>query len=180
MKEVSIVQFVCFVTTLEPDAFIKKWESYSRKLAADSNSFLQEAITDKAKYKYILQHEGKPIDFRLTLMKSRTRESFPELRARVVQAGGYTPVQLQSPHSEAEDDVKVLAFISPGETDLAFYHRQAYRYLNVYEAYYESCAYSYVLEFFIQAQDAASLIEQLKTRTGTEVNAYKESAVFQY
>lgn len=180
MKEDSIVQFVCFITTLEPDEFIEKWEPYSKKLAADCESLLQQSITGKAKYRYILQHEGSAIDFRFTFMKSRTREISPDHKARVVHAGGYTPVQLQCLHSETENDVKVLAFLDQNESDLSFYHQQSYRYLNIYQAYYESCAYSYVLEFFVQEQDALVLIEQLKTRSGIEVNAYKESPVFHY
>jgi hypothetical protein len=180
MKKDSIVQFVCFITNLEPADFIKKWEPVSRKLAADCESMLQESITGKAKYKYILQHEGSAVDFRLSFMKNRSRESSPEHRARLVHAGGYTPVQFQSLHSAIEDDVKVLAFIDHKETDvdLTFYHQQVYRYLNIYQAYYESCAYSYVLEFYIQQYDAPALIAQLKTRSGVEVSSYKESAVF--
>lgn len=180
MKEDSIVQFVCFVTPLEPEEFIKKWEPYSKKLAADCESLLQEAITEKAKYKYILQYEGGVIDFKFDFMKSRTRETLPDHRARVVNAGGYTPVQVQCSYSDIEDDVKVLAFISHQETDLGFYQRQVYRHLNIYQAYYESCSYSNVLEFFIPEQDAPALIAQLKTKTGIEVNAYKESTVLHY
>jgi hypothetical protein len=180
MKEDSIVQFVCFVTPLEPDEFIKKWEAHSKKLAADCESMLQEAITDKAKFKYILQYEGGVIDFKFDFMKSRVRETLPDHRARVVNAGGYTPVQVQCSYASIEDDVKVLAFISHQETDLGFYQNQSYRYLNIYQAYYESCTYGHVLEFLVAPQDAAALIAQLKTRPGIDVNAYKESSVFHY
>lgn len=180
MKEDSIVQFVCFVTPLEPEEFIKKWEPYSKKLAENCESLLQEAITDKAIYKYILQYEGSVIDFRFGFTKSRSREILPDHRARVVNAGGYTPVQLQSTYGDynSEHQVKILAFIRHQETDLSFYQQQVYHYLNIYQAYYESCAYSYVLEFFTSTQDAATLLAELKKRTGIEVNAYKESIAF--
>ncbi|HLG39199.1 MAG TPA: hypothetical protein VI461_05995, partial [Chitinophagaceae bacterium] len=79
--------------------------------------------------------------------------------------------------NETKDDVKVMAFIDHKERELDFYHRQTYRHLNIYEAYYENCTYNYIMEFFIQEMDASALIEKLKTRPGVEVAMYKECTV---
>ena len=62
-------------------------------------------------------------DFRFAFMKGRSSEHFPEHTAKVVQAGGYMPVQIQCEHDDEEDDVKVIALLVHNETDLGFYHR---------------------------------------------------------
>ena len=112
-------------------------------------------------------------------MKEKNSEHFPEHTAKVVQAGGYVPVQVQSLNDEDKNDVKVIAFITNPETDFSFYHRQTYRHLNIYEAYYESCAYSYIMEFFIQEPEAGALVKQLKTKPGIEAVIYKECSVLE-
>ena len=47
-----------------------------------------------------------------------------------------------------------MAFVAHSETGLDYYKRQTFHYLNIYEAYFENCAYNYVLEFFLQDQEA--------------------------
>jgi hypothetical protein len=179
MKKNSIVQFVCFVTNLELEDFVVKWEPYAKQLVADGEIILQEgiAVKGKNKYRYVSQHTCGTADFKFIFMKGKKQENFPEHRARVVNAGGYKPVQLQCLQNEIKNDVKVMAFLSPGETDLTFYHRQNFRHLNIYAAYYESCIYSYVLEYFLQEADAEVLVEQLNTRIGIEVGVYTECPV---
>src|SRR5437868_8827027 len=142
MDKNIIVQFIGFVTDLEPDAFITIWQPYAKELADIHESvILQEVIGGRStsKFKYVSQHECNANDFRFAFMKTRSRTDFPEHKARVVQTGGYTPVQVQCHSSEIKDDVKVIAFVGHGENDLTFYHRQIYRHLNIYEAYFENC-----------------------------------------
>ena len=183
MKKNTIVQFVCFVTNLDLDQFGVKWEHYSKAfMAGTDNMSLQRAqdTNNRHKYKYISQHECSTENFRFDFMKERTSEHFPEHTAKVVQAGGFMPVQVQCRHVEDKDDVKIIAFIDGPETDFSFYHRQTYRHLNIYEAYYESCAYSYIMEFIIQESEAAALVKELKVRPGVEAVIYKECSVLTF
>ena len=154
MKKDTIVQFVCFITNLEFEEFAVKWEQYAKEFTADPGALiLQERTKSKTRYKYVSQHECKPENFRFAFMKGRNSEHFPEHKAKVVQTGGYTPVQIQCEYDNEKNDVKIIAFIGADEMDLDFYHRLTYRHLNIYEAYYESCTYSYIMEFFIQETD---------------------------
>lgn len=180
MKKDNIVQFVCFATNLGFEEFAVKWERYAKEFMADTGvMILQQAAETKSKtkYKYISQHECHEDDFRFAFMKGRSSEHFPEQTAKVIQVGGYTPVQVECLHDEERGDVKVIAFTGHNENDLNFYKQLTYRHLNIYGAYYESCTYSYIMEFFIPEADAADLIQQLKTRSGIEVGLYKESPV---
>jgi hypothetical protein len=180
MEKKAIVQFVCFVTNLETEEFAAKWEHFVKQFPDSSTgTTLQKADNagKKTKYKYVSQHECETNNFRFAFMKDRSSEHFPEHTVKVVQAGGYMPVQIQCGHSDEEDDMKIMAFIDNNEADLGFYHRQTFRHLNIYEAYFENCMYSYVMEFFVHESGAPSLIQQLKTRTGVEVAIYKECPV---
>ncbi|MEI9945519.1 MAG: hypothetical protein WDN26_15040 [Chitinophagaceae bacterium] len=181
MKKDTIVQFICFVTNLEFEEFVKRWEPISKQIVSDGDSMLQEAapLKGKNKFKFVLQHECGTKDFKFAFIKGKNQENFPEHRARIVQAGGYTAIQVQRQNIEMKNDVKVIAFIDHSETDIDFYNKQTYRHLNIYQAYYESCAYSYVMEYFLPEQDAPALLEQLKTRTGIEATVYRECPVLQ-
>jgi len=166
MKKDKVVQFVCFVTNLKIDEFMGIWESYAKRLGAAGEVMLQETASVKGKNK-----------FRYVFMKGRNEDDFPEHNGKVINAGGYSAVQMQCHHNDIKNDVKVMAFLDHRETDLDFFYQQTFRHLNIYEAYYESCTYSYILEYFVQEADAALLVEQLKTRAGIEAAVYKESAV---
>ena len=180
MNKDSIVQFICFSTELDREDFISIWKTYANQLTDDkTNILLNEAVAlkSKNKFKYVSRHESVSSEFLFAFIKESRSASFSE-KAKVVQAGGYTPEQIQCEHSEVKGDVKVIAFIDHDETELGFYHRQTYRHLNIYQAYYENCAYGYIMEFFLDEQDAPLLIEQLKTRSGVEVALYKEYSLF--
>ena len=180
MDKDIIVQFVGFVTHIEPEVFITAWEPFIKQAADNSGSvLLQEAVTAKAgnKFKYILQHESRSADFRFAFAKEKDKTQLPEQKIRVVQSGGYAPVQIQTSHKEIKNHIKVLAFLPHGQTDMDFYKRQTYRHLNIYEAYFESCKYSYVMEFYIHEMEAPVLIKELKG-TGVEVALCKETLIF--
>ena len=179
MKKDKVVQFVCFVTNLKIDEFMGIWESYAKRLGAAGEVMLQEtaSVKGKNKFRYVSQHSCDATDFRFVFMKGRNEDDFPEHNGKVINAGGYSAVQMQCHHNDIKNDVKVMAFLDHRETDLDFFYQQTFRHLNIYEAYYESCTYSYILEYFVQEADAALLVEQLKTRAGIEAAVYKESAV---
>lgn len=180
MTENTIVQFVCFTSHLEPEAFAEVWQPYARLLVKNpADIILQEGVEENNgnKFTYVSQHSCSTSDFSFAFIKGKSRAHFPEHKARIKLAGGYMPVQLGSPAVKSKNDVKVMAFIAPGENDLDFYRGLPCHYLNIYEAYFESCAFSYVLEFFLHRQDAPALLAQLQLRPGAEAALYKTSRI---
>ena len=177
MDQNTVVQFVCFVTSLETESFISLWKPYVKQSSNNPDDFiLQQAGETKpaTRFKFVSQHQCKSSDFSYAFMKGRSQMHFPEQKARIVQIGGYIPLQLQRTYKEVNGDVKVIAFLDHRETKLDFYYDQTCHHLNIYEAYFENCAYSHIIEFFVQEQDAPALVEQLKTQIGIEVALYKE------
>ena len=180
MKKESIVQFVCFVTNLELDEFAPKWDHYSKRSKNSETEpvlYQKEALA-KNKFRYISQQECPDFDFSYVDKNDRRSEHFPEQSVRIIQAGGYLPQKQKGRHAQKDGDIKVMALISHDENDIDFYGRlPSYHNLNIYQAYYESCLYGYVLEFFVPETDADELLRQLKQRHGVEAGIYKECLV---
>ena len=176
MKKDSIVQFVCFITQLEPDEFAGTWEHYAKRFMTKAKAItLQQESDVNARYKYISQHEWAGKDFRFAFMEGRNSEHFPEQKVKVIQAGGYMPMQIQYKGKTENGNNKVMAFIGHKETDIEFYKSLPYyRHLNIYEAYFESCTYAYVLEFFSPESAVTDLLQQLKGRPSVEAAAYRK------
>ncbi|MEO7982585.1 MAG: hypothetical protein ABI688_00760 [Bacteroidota bacterium] len=180
MTKDTIIQFVCFITNLELDAFIAKWEPYAKKLLHKKEEpNLQQLVTaSKNKFRYISQHEWPDRDFTFTFMNERKSEHFPEHNVRVVQIGGYVSHVSNKKHTEMEDEHRLIAFIGHNENDLDFFRQlPLYRHLLIHQAFYESCMYGYVLEFFVPEKDAGELLLQLKQRPGVEAGIYKDCLV---
>ena len=180
MKKDTIVQFVGFITNLNLDEFAPKWEAYAKKVMNKNlEPVLQQVVAEtKNKFRYISRHELSDKDFHFTFMNERLPEHFPEHNVKIVQTGGYIPLQQQKKKPEEEDNVQVIAFISHNETDLDFYRSlPSYRYLDIHQAYYESCLYGYVMEFHIPETEADELLLQLKQRPGVETGVYRECLV---
>jgi hypothetical protein len=178
MKKDSIIQFVGFITNLEFEEFVAKWEFYAKRFhTASSGIILQESVS-KSRFKYLSQHVWAGKDFRFAFMKERNSEHFPEHNVKVLQAGGYTALQAERRRNEDNGDIKIMAFTNHNENDINFYKQlPGYNHLNIYQAYYESCSYGYILEFFMPETDSLVLVQQLKTRAGTEVAIYRECMV---
>ncbi len=180
MKKDTIVQFICFATNLEVDAFAPNWEKFARRLTdkkADP-SLQQQLPHTKTKYRYVSQHESPNGDFNFRFMNDRKSEHFPEQPVRVVQIGGYITVQFKKRDDSDESQVRVIAFVSHNETDIDYYRQLPIDgHLNIYQAYYESCTYGYVLEFFLPETDTEELLGHLKQRLAVEVGIYKDALV---
>lgn len=176
MSKDKIVHFVGFATTLPFEDFNPLWESCLKRLNVSSQKvILDETIQEqKGTFKYISQHEHSSADFKFAFMKESTRANFPNQKVRVVQAGGYMAVQFQPFPTKTKGMVKIIAFTSQGDNELDFYQQQSFLQLNVYEAYFENCKYSHVLEYLVNEKDAPALFTELKTRPGIEVALYKE------
>jgi hypothetical protein len=180
MKKDIIVQFVGFITTLEFDDFITRWDSFAKRFTKKNvKTTILELNGAKSRYKYLSQHQWPQEDFQPAFMEKKRSESFPEHTVKSVQFGGYS-LFAQTGSGKATDKglVKVMAFISQNENDVDFYKNlDAVRSLTIYQAYYESCSYSYVMEYLAEEAGAPALIEQLKARHGNEVAAYKDCPV---
>ena len=176
MQTDNIVQFVGFVTKLKLEDFSSTWEHYTKQFKAKPGSakLLEVISKTQYKYRYLSQHTGSPGSFRFAFMKGTTSEHFPEQTAKVVQMGGYTPVQIQYNGIKNNKNVKVMAFLDANENELAFYRDQKYEYLNIYQAYYENCSYGYILEFFVDPSDSDTLMENIKTANRVEMAVFNE------
>ena len=182
MEKTTIVQFVCFVTNLELDEFASKWERYAKRLMNNnSETTLQQQAETKSKYRYISQHVWLEGDFNFTFMNQKRSEHFPEHNVKVVQIGGYTLLQTENrKHIDNTDSIKLIAFINHDEYDIDFYQQLPfYGQLNIYQPYYQSCSYGYVLEFFVPEIDANAMAKQIKERKGVEMGVYKECMMVQ-
>jgi hypothetical protein len=149
MKKNSIVQFVCFQTELELNTFIVSWEQYSKSLGKDVDVLLHQQQSGKKKFKYVSRHTSSQDDFRFVFVKGKKPEHFVDYSVRVIQAGG--------------EQFKKL---------------ELYEDLNIYQAYFESSAYSYILEYFVTDKLVDSFLLQLKTLCNDdEIGVYKECAL---
>ena len=179
MKENTIVQFVGFETTLEPGAFILLWDEYIAALSGKDVAVTLHQQTDlKSRFKFMSKHIWPAADFQFTFKKGR-HSGFPEREARVVQLGGYMPVHIECIHDTDADDLKLMLFVNPGEANMpALKKLKTYRFLNIYEAYYESCVYGNIFEFFVEASNLDELINNIKTLIDhPQIAAFKESLV---
>lgn len=179
MAEDKIVHFVGFITNLQLDEFSPMWESYMHRLTSGPETVTLEKAAGKRKslFEYLSQHECSTGDFRFAFLKAGGNSNFPERKARVVQIGGYLPVQFQPQGKKSKDEVKVLAFLTSGKPHLNYYQNLNLGRLNIYEAYFENCTYNHVLEFFLDESDVSTLIAQLNTKSGIESAVYKECYV---
>jgi hypothetical protein len=175
MKKNSIVQFVCFQTDLELAVFIESWERYSKSLGKDVDVVLHRLQSGKKKFRYVSRHTSTQDDFRFLFVKGKKPEHFVDYSVKVVQAGGYMPLQIETIREAASKESKVLVFLNQ-EVDLnAFKKLEAYQDMNIYQAYFESSAYSYILEFFVADKSLDNFLSQLKQLCSEdEIGVYKE------
>lgn len=171
-----IVQFVGFETITGFDEFIVEWKQYANSsLKKDLAFSLQQQLGTHCRYKYISRNEWPEDNFQFVFMEGRLSDHFHEGHVRVVQAGGYIPLQVECNNRPA-DAVTILTFLKNASSNPDSYKSvQAYQHLNIYEAYYESCVYAYILEFFVLETDAMYVIQQLKNQSvHVEIGMYKE------
>jgi hypothetical protein len=180
MKKDTIFQFVGFITNLGLDEFAPKWEHYAKRLKLKNSepSLQQQIAGTKSRFRYISHHEWPDQDFQFSFMDERRSEHFPEHNVKVVHTGGYIPLHFEKRDIEEDGDIKVIAFISHNETDIEFYRKlPLYHRLNIYQAFYESCSFGYVMEILIAEKDADNMLLQLKQRPGVEAGIYRECLV---
>lgn len=177
MGEDKIVQFVCFETTLDTAAFITKWEQYNRSVNSDADVTLQRSARNGA-FKYIAQHRCTAGELQFIFARAKKSSRLPEVEIKARQAGGYAIVQAERINDAHPDESKVFAFLADPQPVLANY-RQLVNHgkLNIYEAWYENCQYTYILEFFVKNKHLLPLLDQLKALHVQETGVYKECAL---
>lgn len=176
----TIIQYVGFVTNITEEEFTPKWDQYAKRLInkKQESSLYQQVTDSKNKFKFISEHEWPDRDFNFSFMNERKSEHFPEHNVKVVQIGGYITQQSKKRSLSEEGDSILIAFISHQETDIDFYrHLPLFRHLTIHQAFYESCTYGYVLEFFSAEKENEELVLLLKQRPGVETGIFKECLV---
>lgn len=173
MDNNNIIQFVSFITELAHDEFVTNWEIYARQSNPGKVPLLFQLASGKAKYKYISRHEFQESEFLFAFKKGKNNDQFPELRTKIVQAGGYSPVFTDQRQAVKKTDLVLLLFVSHNEPDTDIFKQLSpYRYLNIYQAYYESCTYGHILEICVAETEAPALLQQLEKRPGVETAVY--------
>jgi hypothetical protein len=177
MKKDTIIQYVGFVTNLEADAFVPEWESYAKKLTAGKieSPLLQLSPATKSRFRYLSQHEWPGSDFHFNFMNERKSEYFSQHHVKVVHAGGYMLLSSEKKAARQKADVRIVSFAGHNEVDMDFYRGlEGYQQLDIYQAYYESCHYGHILEFFVPNANVTALLAQLKERLGVETGVYQK------
>jgi hypothetical protein len=175
MKNNTIVQFVCFQTEIDREAFLVSWEQYARSLGKDSEVILHESVSSKNRFRFVSRHTSLEEDFRFVFVKGKKPEHFSEQQVKVVQAGGYHPVQIECSHEAKSKETKILVFLHKDNTLPAYKALKGDYQLNIYEAYYESSSYSYILEYFVPDREVADFLQHLKQDgLDHEIGVYKE------
>lgn len=175
MEEDNIIQFVGFNTDFGHEEFYTQWEYYSGTLGTvPDTTILQQGAGTKNKFEYLSQHEFQEQGLKFAFGKNVFRRHSPDMKISVTLLGGYSFLKMGCKYYDESNDVKVMAFISQDQPNIDNYAELSpNRCLNIYQAYYENCIYSYILEFFIPEHEAAGLLQALKTHAGTEVEIYK-------
>lgn len=175
------MQFVCFETTIDFDKFIGNWEHYAKKFESkEVKTSLLEQVNVKSRYKYVSQHMASPDELQFTFMKEKRSVILPESKIKVIQAGGYKPLQPVLNQPEGNDTFKILLFVPKSVYDIEPFKKMDYISLNIFEAYFESCNYSYVLEFFVKESAGEEIIKEIKNLLhNPDVGMYKEALVLE-
>jgi hypothetical protein len=176
MEKEIIEQFVSFETAVDNIDFISQWDQYSKGMKNIQAIKLQQEIGGKRRAKYLSQHSCYKDGFNFVFKKERRSAHFPEVEMKVRQLGGYTTLQIECKHESGEDETKIFVFITGGEADVDILRKLShYRYLNIYEAYFESSSYTYILEYYVENSLSAEFMDQLKIQNGhLESGMYKE------
>lgn len=175
MKKDTIVQFVSFETTVATNEFRAQWEESNKLVTGKQEVTLQQEVDGKNSHRYMSQHRFHDDDIQFTFKKEKRSAHSPEIEMRVKEAGGYSALQLECDHETAANHCKVFVFLSTSPELSLYKELLSYQYLNIYQAYYESCSYTYILEFFVDNRHVPQLIEQLKIHNRiSEIGVYKE------
>lgn len=177
MKGNTIVHFVCFETILESEPFMKRWKEFTHSSGSNRDVILQQSKKNK-QCLYIAQHGFKTTDdTQFEFYGERASSRIIQERIKTTVIGGYSLLQSESSGEAARGESKIFMFLPNGRANLTLYKEVPFqRKLNIYEAYYQSCNYAYILEYFIPSSNAAALKEYLRNNDNSEMDIYNEYA----
>lgn len=173
----SIVHFIGFVTRLEADKFIPAWEQYAKKemFRKKAPLLLQQENGSRNKFNFISLHSWPETEIHFSFTKSDKAGYFHEMPVQVVHIGGYQSIGQINTNLHKDMDCRLFVMAGHNENDPAFYQTLPCSFrLNSYQAYYESCAYGFIFEYFAREQDMEEILTALKQRAGTERILYKD------
>jgi len=177
MRSNKIVQFVIFETTLDSKQFIKRWEGYKRSLNSDLHVILQQSERNGI-FSYIAQHYCAPGEIQFDFTKEGRTSRIPQVLIKSKQLGGFSILQSERMNDTNAGESKVFIFVSDPHADIDIYRHLAIRSeLNIYEAFYQNCQCTYILEFFVKNKYLTELLKQLKQFDTHEIGVYKECAM---
>ncbi len=177
MSEDKKVQFVCFETTLDKEAFIKRWEQYTRSINSNKDVTLQQSEKNGV-FKYIAQHRFVSGELLFVFSKEPRTSRLAQTHIKTTQAGGYSVLQVERSHDTTGNERKIFIFLTDPRVDLKLYKEISVPFkLNIYEAYYENCKYAYILEYFVKTKEAPELLRQLRLHETEDAEIYKECAL---
>ncbi|MGZ4049849.1 MAG: hypothetical protein ACXVNN_10830 [Bacteroidia bacterium] len=176
METSEKVQFVCFETKLNKEQFAKRWEQYGRSLNSNVDVTLQQSEKN-GMFSYIAQHRLTSSELEFKFSNEGRTSRIVQVPIKTMLAGGYSIVQANHSNNTVSNESKIFIFLTDRQADLTIYKKLFVPgNLNIYEAYYENCVFSYILEYYVKTKDAAALLEQLKEYNIADVGIYKEYA----
>jgi hypothetical protein len=181
MKEDTLYQFVGFETNVGLDDFTSQWENFARKFfRRDIHSItLQQQVKSRNRFKFMSMNKWPEDNFCFSFMEGRGSEYFPDHRVKVVQAGGYTPVRIEC-NNCTHGELKILLLLKQEYINEKTFDNLPLHHLNIFEAYYQSCLYSHIVEIFADQGDAAELYDLLKHRyANCDAGLYRECLVLE-
>jgi len=182
MQNEKLLQFVGYITQLNSEEFLLQWENFAKEnKMGDSSVVLQQGNETKGKYKFLSIHNCRKDEFNFDFMKSRKSRVFPEQKVKVMQTGGYINIGpgLNSISDEAE--LRILAFLSPSITNFDFFNQLPFNQcMRTYQAYYESCTYGHVLEFFITEAELPAFMTKLMAGPTLDIAVYRNCFELNY
>ncbi len=170
------VQFVCFETKLNKEEFVKRWGQFGHSLNSNTDVTLQQSEKDGV-FKYIAQHRLASDELEFKFSSEGRTSRIVQIPIRTTQAGGYSVLQTKRSHDTASNESKVFVFFTTPKVDLNIYKKLfAGGDLNIYQAYYENCKFTYILEYYTKTKDAAQVLQQLSDHDIADIGIYKEWA----
>src|SRR5580658_7018281 len=118
MKKNTIVQFVRFDTSIAISEFLPQWENFAEKFLGNRASAitLHQQEADKNKFRYVSKNEWPSDDFQFVFQKARVSDKFSAGQVKVLQAGGYLPVQIENEKRAPKGLAKIFAFVNDTRT----------------------------------------------------------------
>ena len=173
MRTDKIVHFVYFETILNSEQFITKWEHFLRSANSDADVTVQESKKNNL-FTYIAEHRCNADEFQFIFTKAAKLTRAKETEIKTVQLGGYSIIQEEKTGRANTNESKVFVFLGFAD-DISFYKQmQASGKLNIYEAYFENCAYAYILEYFVKNKLVDDFQKTLHQNSTAAVSIYKE------